>query len=349
MTPTPAETLIPSKPSTSWIDVILEGIRRLPVPEWLVYASLVTVGAALIHFAAWSSGELVRGQWSALHALLAFWAVFPLAFIDYLDRVAERAMARIRPSLPADDAEVERLRRSLTTMPAAQTLAAGAIGVGVLWFARVTTPGLFRAAQTTGLSEAMWLALLSLNFALVSCAIYHTVRQLSLVSRVYAGIREVNLFHMDPLYAFSHLTAQSGAGWGLAVYLSVLGFPQMLGSPVSAALAGMMLALALAAFIWPLWGIHVRIREAKNAFLGEAGRRAQAAVRRIYERQDHGDSESVSRLATPVATFLTIRDEVASLPTWPWGPGTLTGFLSALLLPIAIWGLQLLLSRVLGL
>jgi hypothetical protein len=332
----------------SWIDAILEGIRRLPFPEWIFYPALAVVEAVLLHFATWSSGELARGEWSVLHLLLAFWTVFPLAFVDHLDRVAARAVQTIRPALTGGDRELARLRTALTTMPAGTAALAGAAGVAILWMARFSAPVLFQTALTSAAASVLWLTLASLNFALVSCAVYHTIRQLVLVSRIHAGIAEINLFRLEPLYAFSLLCAQTGAGWVLALYLSILGFPQLLRSAVSAGLVAMILLLALATFFLPLWGVHVRIRQAKETLLAEAGQRSQAAVLDMYRKLDLGDDAAVSQLATPTATLLTIRNEVAHLPTWPWGPGTLTGFLSALLLPLVIWGIQQVLAGLIG-
>ena len=36
---------------------------------------------------------------------------------------------------------------------------------------------------------------------------------------------------------------------------------------------------------------------------------------------------------------------VGRISTWPWAPTTLTGFVSALLLPVLLWVIQRLLTR----
>lgn len=39
-------------------------------------------------------------------------------------------------------------------------------------------------------------------------------------------------------------------------------------------------------------------------------------------------------------SLLLERDTLAKIPTWPWKPGTVAGFSSALLVPVIIWFCQ---------
>ncbi len=330
----------PTRPTTSWIDHLLDGIRALPIPEGLVYAAAGLLELFVIHFTKWSDGSLPRFQFSAPNVLLAFWTVFPLAFIDYLDRVADRQVRAIAPALTVDEAGVEQILHELTTMPARPTVTASAIGIGILWLARLTNPELFAPALTSPLGGAVWMGLASLNFALVAGLIYHTVRQLTRVSRIHAHQVRINLFRLDPLYSFSALAAQTGTGLILALYLSLAGFPALLGSLLAAVIVSVMVALAAAAFFLPLYGIPLRILAAKRAFAAETSQRAQAAIQRLYTVIDSGDVEGASRAIGPVNTLLSMRTEASRIPTWPWSPGTLTAFLSAVLLPLAIWAVQ---------
>ena len=38
-----------------------------------------------------------------------------------------------------------------------------------------------------------------------------------------------------------------------------------------------------------------------------------------------------------VSGVATTREQISRLPTWPWSPEVLRGFITALLLPILIW------------
>jgi hypothetical protein len=48
-----------------------------------------------------------------------------------------------------------------------------------------------------------------------------------------------------------------------------------------------------------------------------------------------------------LASLVVERELLAKIPTWPWQPGALTGFLTALLLPIILWLIQRILERML--
>lgn len=47
-----------------------------------------------------------------------------------------------------------------------------------------------------------------------------------------------------------------------------------------------------------------------------------------------------------LANLVIERDTLEKISTWPWGRGTLTGFLTALILPILLWIITRILERV---
>lgn len=254
-----------------------------------------------------------------------------------------------RPALGAEQADVGPLRRGLTTMPASPVLLASLFGIAVLWLARSLSPALFPAALTSGAAGALWMTLANLNFALLGALIYHTLRQLKLVSDIYARTQKINLFIPEPLYAFSGLSAMTGAGWVLLLYGTISAFPAILTSGLATVLLAFMFTLSGAAFLLPLVGIHNRIVRAKRALLAEVGQRMQSAVNEVYQWLDRGDVDAVGKATLPLNSLIALRGEVARLPTWPWRPGTLTGFISALLVPLVIFLLQGILARWVGL
>jgi hypothetical protein len=42
------------------------------------------------------------------------------------------------------------------------------------------------------------------------------------------------------------------------------------------------------------------------------------------------------------------QDVLRKIPTWPWEPGAFRALVAALLLPVAVWAIQVLLARFLG-
>jgi hypothetical protein len=48
---------------------------------------------------------------------------------------------------------------------------------------------------------------------------------------------------------------------------------------------------------------------------------------------------------TAIQALMEFRTELKGVSTWPWSPGTLRNFITALLLPIVLWGLQQVITR----
>lgn len=335
--------------STSWIDWVLERVESLGWPLWVFYATLGIIEAVVVHVSKWADGSLPFPRLDPIHMLLALWTAYPLGLIHALDRMADRALEVFRPALGAEQADVGALRRALTTMPAWPVLLASLSGVAVLWLARFLSPTLFAAALTSAPAGVVWMAFANLNFALLGALVYHTLRQLKLVSDIYARTQKINLFIPEPLYAFSGLSAMTGAGWILLLYGTISAFPAILTSGLATGLLAFMFTLSGAAFFLPLVGIHNKIVAAKRALLAEVGQRTQSAVKEVYRLLDGGDVDAVGKATLPLNSLIALRGEVARLPTWPWRPGTLTGFISALLIPLVIFLLQGILARWVGL
>lgn len=62
---------------------------------------------------------------------------------------------------------------------------------------------------------------------------------------------------------------------------------------------------------------------------------------------DRGDLARADGLNKQLASMLQQREVLATLRTWPWSTGTLRAVITAILLPIVLFIVQSLLSRVL--
>lgn len=106
---------------------------------------------------------------------------------------------------------------------------------------------------------------------------------------------------------------------------------------------------AVTAFIFPLGGIHERLHQEKERVGAENDVRLERAFRELHVRVDRGDLAGMTEFRGSISSMLDFRNEIRSVSTWPWGPGTLRNFLSALLLPIGLFLLQAFLSKLLAL
>ena len=98
-----------------------------------------------------------------------------------------------------------------------------------------------------------------------------------------------------------------------------------------------LIPLILLMFYLPLSGVHRRLVSEKERLLQEANSRIATILDRIhsaaFEQQAYGD---VGGMHTVFSTLREEKETVQGLSTWPWRPGTLTGLLSALFLPIIL-------------
>ena len=88
-------------------------------------------------------------------------------------------------------------------------------------------------------------------------------------------------------------------------------------------------------------------------FLGSVAeatlRHAPCSVLVVHQRSDGGDLREMTELRHSISAMLDFRNEIRSISTWPWGPGTLRNFLSALLLLLVVYLVQEVFSNVLSL
>ncbi len=79
--------------------------------------------------------------------------------------------------------------------------------------------------------------------------------------------------------------------------------------------------------------------------IAEAGRRLGDEM---YRRVDAGQFDATKVISEALAGLTDLRKRIADITTWPWRPQVLSGFLSALLLPVAIFLITRALASQLG-
>ncbi len=320
----------------SVVDRFLVWVGRLRIPAWFFYLVLLAALIVIFNGLAWIDGTLRLGTFEVYRSSVPFYPVSVLVFMQYLNRVARRALAEFRPALGATDKDYERLEYKLVTLPRRGTWATLALSL-VLTAAYINfTPylvALFRRSPWVAIAESVVYAF---AFGMIAVFFYHTIRQLRMVSLIHASATDVNLFRLTPLYAFSILTAQSGISLLLLNYFSVLTDPATLVNPalITVVIAASLIAVAL--FLLPLRGMHGRIVAEKKRLRAAASARLEATIQQLYARVDSQDLAGVDRLNQLMRSLITTREIVEKIPTWPWEPGTLVGFISVFLLPFVV-------------
>jgi hypothetical protein len=331
------------------VDRLGDWVDRRPGPAWVYYLLIGLVISLAETVVQWVAGTYPVGTFVTLHVVLPGLAPLFLGLMHYVDRVADRSLAAYRPALRDPLRKYRELHYRLTTMPARHAAWAGLAGIAVnslLLFVpslRVTMESVQIASTPVsfGLNAIVFL----LSYGVAGIFAYHTLRQLSLVSRIYTEDTRVDLLNLGPLYALSRITAATATGLILS-YLTVLSIPatQLLKLLVGAVLA----AIALATFVTPLLGVHRVLEEEKSRLLGEVGDRLRPILANLHKDVDSGKLSRIDDLSKAFASLEMERNLLEKVPTWPWEPQTVRGLIAALLLPVAVWLIQLVLQRVIG-
>ena len=335
----------------SYVDKLMRSVEALPIPYWATYLVLFVLHAVLIFALAWPDGRSPFNQFDSFALSQAVWLWYPLAVMTYLDRTALQALSSSSPLFPIPDEAMARLRYEFSTMPNRPVIVNG-----LIWTLFYVTLPLYTALidgyyKQNGIGIASMVISLAIglpSYFIGVTIFYHTIRQLRLVSRTAGMVEEINTFQLDPVFAFSRLTARTGIAW---VFLLAFSLPlvPIQAVPVPAATAMVILwPLILAAFVLPLWNMHRRLVSEKNSLQADRNQRVESMLARLHRSLDEGDLEEMAGINGALAGLEAEREVLSRLPTWPWRSRTLTGFLTAILLPLALFLIQLALERWLG-
>ena len=269
---------------------------------------------------------------------LAIYPVLGLAAIHYLDDAAARALDRLAPALSVDDDDLHGLRDQLTTLPPETAVRASLAGLAFA-IGYVVLGSLAHVRQVGPAVLVFDAAMAMIGFPILALLFYHTVRQLRLISRIQSGLPAVDVFRLQPLYAFSGVTARSGLVLVGLAYLSALTDPSTftLTNPTLLGFVVISILIATAAFIVPMYGMHERIVGEKARLEAEADRDLKDAFAELSTRARTRDLTEAAAFNDFLSSLTTRREVLSRIPTWPWQAATLRGFVTAVLLPIALW------------
>jgi hypothetical protein len=328
----------------SWQNRFFEAFRGAPVSRYLAYTLIALAFVALNTIVPWLEGGLPTGEFDPFLLTFQIWLFVVMFAGDYYIGVAAGAIDRFRPALTVDDEEFARLRYAYLTVPAR----AGWVVTGLAVAFSVWGVSFGRPYQQAGLSAVVMYGTAVYMFWLVFFFMYFLWRIVRATADLYARIETVNLFHLGPLYAFSSLSSRIGmflVGAGVLSYLTNLVLTDAPNAVGFAFFAGINVVVAIGAFIYPLLGIHRRLGAAQDAMAAANDDRLEAAYAELHRRVDEGREAGMAELHHEIQALLEFRREIQGTSTWPWNPGTLRAFVSALLLPIVLWGLQQVLAR----
>ena len=86
--------------------------------------------------------------------------------------------------------------------------------------------------------------------------------------------------------------------------------------------------------------IYILRPNLSNDEVAEVNNRIKKTFGLLESDFDNSQLDRMQKLGTTLSTLERQKTILESIPTWPWKPGIMRGFVSAMLLPIALWIIQ---------
>lgn len=336
----------PYKPS--WIDLFNSWVEELPVRGWIFYLGF-GLGLILIQVLfIWFEGSLAEAE--LLLPVITFNGLaipYLLALVDFLDRQAVSALDTMRPVLNMTGQEYEYHEYRLSTMPFFAPLVAGlSVTLMTILIELVSVePVRYAALEQFPVFTVAYHIIDKSSAFLIGVFIYHTIRQLRLTNSIHSDHVRINLFHLRPLQAFSRLTASTAVGLVVFVYVWMLINPELFSDPLIVGTIVLFTILAIAIFVWPLWGVHRILEMEKAKVLREIDQRFEAVFAKFNQLVHDDDYAATERLNGTIASLEIQHKRISAIPTWPWSPDTARIALTAIALPMVLMILQIFLLQ----
>lgn len=338
-------TAAPQRARLAWSDWLLQRLEAAPLPLWVTLVLLTAVGVVVLHAIEWWLGPLEVGTFELYRASVPFYPFGVLGAVAVQYRITRGALRQFRPAVPAiDDGEYARIEHRLTHQPAGASVVAG-LAVAVLGIISIVTSPTAEARRLDyPVVFGIDLALTLVTYAFAGPWLIGVYRLLRAVNGLHQRASVIDLFQPGPLHAFSTVTAVISASLVAVVTFAAVTDPASTASSSGLVLSAIITALAAACFIVPLWGMHRRLQAERRRLASEAATRIERVRDQLYgqvDRDEPGAAEAKDRLDA----LLSLRTLIAGLSTWPWRPETPRWLVSALLVPIVLWGVTRFLER----
>ncbi|MCW5876678.1 MAG: hypothetical protein KIS85_07315 [Anaerolineales bacterium] len=335
----------PYKPS--WLDGLLDWVNSLKISAPLFYILLYIASILVIHLALWLEGSLDWGAWETRVFFDVLWAPLGLGYIHFMERVAKRSVEEIRPALGISASEFEAIRYRFTTLPFWPILIITVLGLVIgMYFS-------LQVGSTARASSILWSVLSGFGYTLLPIWLYAAYRYVSQIDDLYTKVKKLNLFNLQPLYGLARVAMVVGIFLVLMVNLNFVS-ETYLGSVTQSPeailfLSALGISAAVAVFVIPVLGIHRKIEKDKTNLLAENAEQIESLRGEIQSDMEGRNFKNIDGLEKGLSALLKVRESIGAIPTWPWSPGTLRSFASAIMLPLIVWLLQRVLTPLVAL
>jgi hypothetical protein len=331
----------------SWINQLINFVAGLKVPSPVFYFVVWIIFYSILILLRWNDGVYPRGTLNIPDLIMSATGIFFVALVQYLDQWANKKLKVFRHAMIATEQEFDGLVYQLSILPAGPTILASlaTLSFGALTLLLSPISYSFLNLNFSSISGGLQLINFLFSWFVFGALSYHAYRQLNLGSQAISKFIRINLFNLDPIYAFAGLTVRTAFGWLIMAYAWALSTPDLFGNIIIFVTILFMQVVAILTFVLPLLNAHGRIVNKKDELLHEIGERLELVIDQMSKSDDALEKEDLSRLRESLSTLTMAEDRLRKLPTWPWRPGTINSLVSAILIPNAIWFFQIILER----
>jgi hypothetical protein len=326
----------------SWIDFFVNRIEKLPIPTWVFYLVFLILTGLLNNLVMWLGGALEFGRIDWLFSFAAIYIIYSLGFYHYLRRVASRSLHDFYPVSDAALRKEEELEFRMTNLPA---------GMGWLALVLGMIMGPFDAYASYSMEGDMSVIVFIYSsiatifgYGFFFALLFLTSKQIFTIITLHQKVRQVDLFNLAPLRAFSRLTATAGIGIFIIGAISALIYSESADPSLIIFYVGIVLS-GILIFIIPLISLRTQINKEKKQRILESDQRMKHILEDVKRSIQKGELAGLGELNTTIAILEKEKAILKGISSYPWNPGIFRSFISTILLPILLWWIKSLLER----
>ncbi len=334
-----SETKVEWPDAIRWTDRLYQGVPVAPV--WVGFT--ITAGLLAVFLAiAWAFGGLATVQagelrfWEYREARFSILVALLVGYLPtarrYVALVAAKNLEDLLPLMNSPSRGYDGVRRIFGLLDARAARAAGLLAllvVPVTALAIDRDPGLYFGSGYWGPENCFsWLVggLAAWNFGLF---VYETLAYARRFSSLAGELGRIDLLDLRALAPFARQGLRSALLWMVLISLISLNAIDFTWFSATAALA---LAGSTAALLLPVRGIHLRLRQAKQAELERVNAAIRGNSQPLTESLIGGRPGSLG-----LADLLAYRQFVESVHEWPFDSPTILRFALYLAIPVGSW------------
>jgi hypothetical protein len=329
----------------SWIHRFFRWVDRLPGPYWLFYIGIMVVTGLLNHIVAWYKHVVPLGEINWYFAFTAFFFAYYLFALDINFRVAKESIVEFITKVNKTEDKNSRVLYEFTHLPARESVILFLIGavVGIV-MALYELPFAEEINHSFLLLEV---TVFSFSIGVTFLTIYVLIRSARLIRRLFRSLEKVDIYDLNSIYAISKYSA---------LYIGLVIPPTYLIFVLSPTvvedipyfiltLFGIGWILVFLVFWPPLRYVNQKIVSEKKQLLKDVNLRIKNTFELVHSEMDAHNYKDIGKLRDVIDSLKKEKDFIGSISSWPWKTSTLTGLLSAIVIPLLIALLSEILSK----